>query len=85
MRIRPYRQYTNDNLLAALMDVKQGGSVYRASKQHGIPRKTLRNWMKRWNITSAYAHPLKTAQALRAKLGTKIPSHTSTNTSKALT
>ncbi|XP_023711156.1 protein bric-a-brac 2 isoform X8 [Cryptotermes secundus] len=51
-KVRPYRQYTNDNLWAALMAVKCGGSVYRASKEHGIPRKTLRNWMKRWNIKS---------------------------------
>ena len=58
-RVRPYRQYTNDNLWAALMAVKYGGSVYRASKEHGIPRKTLRNWMKRWNIKSQFAAPTR--------------------------
>ncbi|XP_033608142.1 protein bric-a-brac 2 isoform X9 [Cryptotermes secundus] len=58
-KVRPYRQYTNDNLWAALMAVKCGGSVYRASKEHGIPRKTLRNWMKRWNIKSKYAAPVR--------------------------
>lgn len=41
------------------MDVKQGGSVYRASKEHGIPRKTLRNWMKRWNIQSVFSTPAR--------------------------
>ncbi|XP_021931806.1 centrosome-associated zinc finger protein CP190-like isoform X9 [Zootermopsis nevadensis] len=58
-RVRPYRQYTNDSLWAALMAVKCGGSVYRASKEHGIPRKTLRNWMTRWNIKSKYAAPIR--------------------------
>jgi transposase-like protein len=60
-KVRPYRQYSNDNLWAALMAVKCGGSVYRASKEHGIPRKTLRNWMKRWNIKSKYAAPIRKA------------------------
>ena len=58
-RVRPYRQYINDNLWAALMAVKRGGSVYGASKEHGIPRHTLRNWIKRWNINSKSAAPVR--------------------------
>ncbi|XP_049794726.1 protein bric-a-brac 1-like isoform X2 [Schistocerca nitens] len=69
-RVRPYRQYTNDNLWAALMDVKGGGSVYRASKEHGIPRKTLRNWMKRWNIRSAFSTTAKRSCRLQGASGT---------------
>ncbi|GLH03150.1 Uncharacterized protein GBIM_09054, partial [Gryllus bimaculatus] len=73
-KVRPYRQYSNDNLWAALMDVKQGGSVYRASKEHGIPRKTLRNWMKRWNIKSVYSPPVRRSvpPILEAPMGGEI-------------
>lgn len=55
--LRNRRNYSSSSLWQALMDVKQGDSIYRAAKMHGIPRKTLRNWMARWNIKSSYPMP----------------------------
>ncbi|XP_021931803.1 centrosome-associated zinc finger protein CP190-like isoform X7 [Zootermopsis nevadensis] len=55
--IRTTRSYSRSSLLQALMDVKKGESIYSSAKVHGIPRKTLRNWMVRWNIKSSYPMP----------------------------
>jgi hypothetical protein len=56
-RIRTPRSYSISSLWQALMDVKQGESIYSSAKVHGIPRKTLRNWMARWNIKSSFPMP----------------------------
>lgn len=61
------RTYTTDNLWSALMDVKAGESIYRASQQHKVPRKTLRNWMKRCHIKSAYPMPSQLKEAAEKK------------------
>lgn len=37
--------------------------LYRASQVHKVPRKTLRNWMKRWDIKSSYPMPRQLRQA----------------------
>lgn len=34
---------------------------------HKVPRKTLRNWMKRWDIKSAYPMPVQLKQAAENK------------------
>ncbi|KAK6644962.1 hypothetical protein RUM43_001238 [Polyplax serrata] len=49
-----YKQYTMANMWAALERIEQGLSVYRASIEYGVPRKTLRNWMKKYNIMSYF-------------------------------
>ena len=51
------RQYDTSMLYSALQDVKNGHSIYRAAQRYSIPRKTLRNWMKRLHIKSAYPIP----------------------------
>ncbi|XP_069684882.1 protein bric-a-brac 2-like isoform X4 [Periplaneta americana] len=56
---RQRRSYSSSNLWQALMDVKKGESIYSSAKAHGIPRKTLRNWMARWNIKSSYPMPVQ--------------------------
>jgi len=56
-RTRTPRSYSVSSLWQALMDVKMGESIYSSAKVHGIPRKTLRNWMARWNIKSSYPMP----------------------------
>lgn len=61
------RTYTTDNLWSALMDVKGGESIYRASQKHKVPRKTLRNWMKRCQIKSAYPMPSQLKEAAEKK------------------
>ncbi|XP_055593524.1 broad-complex core protein-like [Uranotaenia lowii] len=61
------RSYNTDALWAALMDVKAGESIYRASQIHKVPRKTLRNWMKRWDIKSAYPMPRQLKEAAEKK------------------
>lgn len=61
------RTYTTANLWAALMDVKAGESIYRASQQHKVPRKTLRNWMKRCDIKSSYPMPSQLKEAAMKK------------------
>ncbi|XP_053680090.1 broad-complex core protein-like [Anopheles nili] len=61
------RTYTTEALWAALMDVKAGESIYRASQMHKVPRKTLRNWMKRWDIKSAYPMPRQLKEAAEKK------------------
>lgn len=42
-------------------------AIYRASQMHGVPRKTLRNWMKRWDIKSAYPMPYQLKRAAEKK------------------
>ncbi|XP_050082198.1 protein jim lovell-like [Anopheles aquasalis] len=61
------RSYNTEALWAALMDVKAGESIYRASQMHKVPRKTLRNWMKRWDIKSAYPMPRQLKEAAEKK------------------
>ncbi|XP_050071860.1 longitudinals lacking protein, isoforms A/B/D/L-like [Anopheles maculipalpis] len=61
------RTYNTEALWAALMDVKAGESIYRASQMHKVPRKTLRNWMKRWDIKSAYPMPRQLKEAAEKK------------------
>lgn len=65
------RTYNSDALWAALMDVKSGESIYRASQMHKVPRKTLRNWMKRWDIKSAFPMPRQLRQAAEKRKANK--------------
>lgn len=65
------RTYNSDALWAALMDVKSGESIYRASQMHKVPRKTLRNWMKRWDIKSAFPMPRQLRQAAEKRKASK--------------
>lgn len=39
----------------------------RASQKHHVPRKTLRNWMKRCQIKSAYPMPSQLKEAAEKK------------------
>lgn len=57
------RTYTQEELFMALNAIKQGLSIYRASQQFKVPRKTLRNWMKRWQIKSVYPMPAQLKRA----------------------
>ena len=49
-----YKQYTMASMWGALEKIQEGLSVYRASLEYGVPRKTLRNWMKKYNIMSYF-------------------------------
>ncbi|XP_055690008.1 protein jim lovell-like [Lutzomyia longipalpis] len=68
------RSYNIDALWAALMNVKAGESIYRASQIHKVPRKTLRNWMKRWDIKSSFPMPRQLRQAAEKKRLSRIRS-----------
>lgn len=57
------RNYTQEELFMALNAIKEGLSIYRASQQYKVPRKTLRNWMKRWQIKSAFPMPAQLRRA----------------------
>lgn len=35
--------------------MKKGYSVYAASNKFGVPRKTLRNWMEKYDIKSQFS------------------------------
>ncbi|XP_055857981.1 protein tramtrack, alpha isoform-like isoform X2 [Episyrphus balteatus] len=61
------RHYSTESLYAALMAVKFGDSIYRASRLHQVPRKTLRNWMKRWDIKSQFPMPKQLKDAATKK------------------
>lgn len=55
-----------------------GGSS--ASQLNGVPRKTLRNWMKRWHIKSVFPMPYqlkKAAERKRQEIQQNV-AHTST-------
>lgn len=65
-RARFYRQYSEASLWAALMEVSSGESVYKASRKHGVPEKTVRDWMKRLNIQSQFSAPYLRRAASRA-------------------
>lgn len=57
------------------------GLLDRASQIHGVPRKTLRNWMKRWHIKSIYPMPyqLKRAAEKKRQIVQSTETQTSTN------
>ncbi|KAJ0183028.1 hypothetical protein K1T71_001004 [Dendrolimus kikuchii] len=61
-KYNPNRRYSNEAMWAALMDVKKGGSIYRAAQTHKVPRKSLRNWMKRCHIKSSFPMPQQLKQ-----------------------
>lgn len=65
-RARFYRQYSEASLWAALTEVNSGESVYKASRKHGVPEKTVRDWMKRLNIQSQFSAPYLRRAAARA-------------------
>lgn len=43
-------QWTNESLENALQAIRAGCSVASAARTHGIPRKTLGDWVKRGNV-----------------------------------
>lgn len=57
------RAYTEEELINALNEIKGGLSIYKASQKYRVPRKTLRNWMKRWQIKSAHPMPIQLQRA----------------------
>ncbi|KAL7032475.1 hypothetical protein ACKWTF_007327 [Chironomus riparius] len=61
------RQYDVNALYSALEDVRNGVSIYRAAQTYSIPRKTLRNWMKRLHIKSHFPMPKQLAKAAEKK------------------
>ncbi|XP_052739065.1 uncharacterized protein LOC112052375 isoform X1 [Bicyclus anynana] len=61
-KFNPNRRYSNEAMWAALVDVKKGGSIYRAAQTHKVPRKSLRNWMKRCHIKSSFPMPQQLKQ-----------------------
>lgn len=50
-----------------------------ASQIHRVPRKTLRNWMKRWHIKSVYPMPHQLKQAAEKKRQFSKPNETKTS------
>lgn len=52
---KSYKQYSSQHLRDALIAVKKGYSVYAASNKYGVPRKTLRNWMAKYDIKSQFS------------------------------
>lgn len=52
---KSYKQYSSEHLRDALIAVKKGYSVYAASNKYGVPRKTLRNWMEKYDIKSQFS------------------------------
>merc|ERR1719225_2438940 len=63
--VRRYKQYSEDSLQAALREIMAGQSINRSSMKHAIPARTLRDWMKRLNITSVFTHAHRNAKAER--------------------
>lgn len=61
------RTYTQEELFQALNAIKSGLSIYRASQRYKVPRKTLRNWMKRWHIKSVFPMPAQLQRAAEKK------------------
>lgn len=57
------RAYTEEELITALNEIKEGLSIYKASQKYRVPRKTLRNWMKRWQIKSVHPMPIQLQRA----------------------
>ncbi|CRL01692.1 CLUMA_CG014910, isoform A [Clunio marinus] len=66
------RQYDVNALYNALQDVKNGHSIYRAAQTYSIPRKTLRNWMKRLHIKSKFPMPKQLQAAAERKKNTQV-------------
>lgn len=50
-----------------MMNICLDCTINRASQIHGVPRKTLRNWMKRWHIKSVYPMPYQLKKAAEKK------------------
>ena len=64
--VRRYKQYSEDSLQAALREIMAGQSINRSSMKHAIPARTLRDWMKRLNITSVFTHAHRNGKSERA-------------------
>lgn len=60
---KAYKQYSSQHLRDALIAVKKGYSVYAASNKYGVPRKTLRNWMEKYDIKSQFSKGRRGARA----------------------
>lgn len=60
---KSYKQYSSQHLRDALIAVKKGYSVYAASNKYGVPRKTLRNWMEKYDIKSQFSKGRRGARA----------------------
>ena len=63
--VRRYKQYSEDSLQAALREIMAGQSINRSSMKHAIPARTLRDWMKRLNITSVFTHAHRNGKSER--------------------
>jgi len=66
------RQYDVNSLYSALQDVKNGHSIYRSAQTYNIPRKTLRNWMKRLHIKSQFPMPKQLKEAAIRKKNSQV-------------
>merc|ERR1711981_253046 len=47
-----YKQYTKDDILAAIEEVKNGMSALQASRKYGVPSRTLYDKVKKMGITT---------------------------------
>merc|ERR1719264_2502658 len=47
-----YKQYTRNDIMAAIEEVKQGMSALRASRKYGVPSRTLYDKVKKMGITT---------------------------------
>ena len=50
--LRRYKQYSRNDIMAAIEEVKNGMSAQQASKKHGVPSRTLYDKMKKMGITT---------------------------------
>merc|ERR1719210_2296919 len=48
-----YKQYTKDDILAAIEEVKNGMSALQASRKYGVPSRTLYDKVKKMGIMTA--------------------------------
>ena len=47
-----YKQYTRNDIMAAIEEVKQGMSALQASRKYGVPSRTLYDKVKKMGITT---------------------------------
>lgn len=72
--------YGKENMQISEIVANPQSKPCRASQVHKVPRKTLRNWMKRWHIKSAYPMPVQLRQAAEKSKRRKQSSSTVSTT-----
>jgi len=66
-----YKQYTKDDILAAIEEVKNGMSALQASRKYGVPSRTLYDKVKKMGILTANMQ-----KQLQQKKNTETPAKT---------